>query len=203
VGEEITMPSRQLTLEVLETTSEHIEPGEFAPHRADVHQKEDRNQTRTGESQAAEGRCPRMRVLIADSDASLLESYLEYLDSRGFDVAIATNGLECLGKLREFIPHVLVLEPSLPWGGGDGVLAAMQEDAGLRGIPVIVLTYGRDCSALYRLAPYRVADYLIKPQPPRRLVERIETLGDRNARPARGTPSEARETQVAKPDRPG
>lgn len=88
-----------------------------------------------------------------------------------------------------------MLEPSLPWGGGDGVLAAMQEDAGLRGIPVIVLTYGRDCSALYRLAPYRVADYLIKPQPPRRLVERIETLGDRNAKRARGTLSEARETK--------
>lgn len=196
------MPSRQLTLEVLETTREHIEPGKFAPHRVDVHQKEGRNQTRTGESQAAERRCPRMRVLIADSDASLLESYLEYLDSRGFDVAIATNGLECLGKLREFVPHVLVLEPSLPWGGGDGVLAAMQEDAGLRGIPVIVLTYGRDCSALYRLGALpsrRLPDQTTTASAPRRADRDL----DRNARPARGTPSEARETQVAKPDRPG
>lgn len=197
------MPSHPLTLDPIETTTARCKQREFVAHREGVCPTDGRSQTRTDERLADGGRGPRMRVLIADSDASLLESYLEYLDSRGFDVAIVTNGLDCLGKLREFVPQVLVLEPSLPWGGGDGVVAVMQEDAELRDIPVIVLTYGRDCGALYRLAPYRIADYLIKPQPPRRLVERIKALGGRRVKPVRGASLETQETSGVMPDRPG
>ena len=38
---------------------------------------------------------------------------------------------------------VLVMDPSLPWGGGDGVLAMMYEDPGIPVVPVIVLTDAR------------------------------------------------------------
>ena len=38
-----------------------------------------------------------------------------------------SSGLECVARLRERVPDVLVLEPQLPWGGGEGVLAIMGE----------------------------------------------------------------------------
>jgi DNA-binding response OmpR family regulator len=117
-----------------------------------------------------------VRVLLADADRYLLQNYSDYLKRYGFEVAIATTGLECLERLRDFSPHVLVLEPSIPWGGGDGVLAMMHQDVDVPLIPVVVLTYGRDPGVLYRLAPFKIDDYQMKPLQPRRLVERISVV---------------------------
>ena len=77
----------------------------------------------------------------------------------GFQVATATTGLECVERLRNWQPDVLVLEPSIPWGWGDGILAMMHEEPDIPVVPVIVLTYGHDRGLLYRLAPYRIDDF--------------------------------------------
>lgn len=178
VSEEANTPSHQLALRVPETSRERVELGGTAPAEVWIHHNGCGHQGRIGEVPASAGQSAPLRVLIADSDASLLESYREYLDGHGFKVAVVANGIDCVAMLREFLPQVLVLEPSLSWGGGDGVLAIMDEQH-LNYIPVVVLTYGRDSGALYRLAPYRIADYLLKPQSPRRLAERIKALVSR------------------------
>ncbi len=91
-----------------------------------------------------------IRVLITDADENLLDRYREQLGLHGCDVVVATNGVECLQRLREEVPDVLVLEPSIPWGGGDGVLAMMHEQFDVPLVPVLVLTHGRDRGVLYR-----------------------------------------------------
>ncbi len=116
------------------------------------------------------------RVLIADPDDFLLDSYREYLEQHGFEVVTATGGLECVEKLRATTPDVLVLEAALPWGSGDGVLAMMHEEADVPLVPVIILTDGRDRSLLYRLARFHVQGYQVKPVGARQLQERIQVL---------------------------
>ena len=64
---------------------------------------------------------------MADPDESLQPLYRERLMQEGFELATASSGLECVARLRERVPDVLVLEPQLPWGGGEGVLAMMGE----------------------------------------------------------------------------
>jgi CheY-like chemotaxis protein len=83
-----------------------------------------------------------IRVLIADPDKSLLVIYREVLSRDGFDVTTAPSGLECIARLRERVPHVFVLDPQVPWGGGDGVLAIIGEVPELAIVPVMVLTSG-------------------------------------------------------------
>lgn len=117
-----------------------------------------------------------VRILIADPDEYTLDSYRDFLERQGFEVATATTGLECVAELRRRAPDVLVIEPSMPWGGGDGVLALMHEDADVPLIPVLVLTYGRDRGVLYRLAPFTVDDYQIKPLNAKQLTQRIGLL---------------------------
>lgn len=117
-----------------------------------------------------------VRVVIADPDECLLDHYRNYLEQHGFEVATATNGVECVERLRECSPDVLVLEPSIPWGWGDGVLAMMHEEPDIPLVPAMVLTYGRDRSVLYRLAPFKIDDYQVKPLQPKQLAERIVAL---------------------------
>jgi DNA-binding response OmpR family regulator len=115
-----------------------------------------------------------IRVLIADTDRYLLASYKQELSSRGFGVATARNGLECLQRLREFMPDVLVLEPAIPWGGGDGIVTLMHEEPGLpRARIILVLTAGCSAHVLYNIAHFPVSDYLAKPVTGRSLADRI------------------------------
>lgn len=81
-----------------------------------------------------------IRVLIADPDRTLLASYQARLSQEGFEVRTVTNGLDCLDALHTFEPDVLVLEPEMPWGGGDGVLDVMHDVFELPLVPVFIIT---------------------------------------------------------------
>jgi CheY-like chemotaxis protein len=99
------------------------------------------------------------RVLIAVPDKALLEAYRKRLAADGFEVETARDGLECVRRLRAFGPDVLVLSTALPWGGGDGVLAVMNEDVRLQHVAVIVLSNGQDGGGPARLWDFPIAEF--------------------------------------------
>jgi CheY-like chemotaxis protein len=103
------------------------------------------------------------KVLIADPDESLLAQYQQFLANDRLRVETATSGLECLKKLRNFSPDVLVLEPELPWGRGEGVLACMHQDADLPRVPVVVLSHRLDNARLNSMNEFEVSAYYVKP----------------------------------------
>jgi len=112
-------------------------------------------------------------VLIADRDAELCDLYQQFLVPRGYDVEIAADGLDCLEKLRRLLPAVLVLDPQLHWGGGDGVLAWLREATFMPRIPVILTAtagYTQDFEAFG--AP-TILDCLPKPFALSALLERV------------------------------
>lgn len=121
------------------------------------------------------------RVLIADPDESLLAIYRELLQ-KDFDVATASNALKCVRRLRQVVPDVLILEPQLPWGGGDGVLSIMRDDPALADVPVMLLTACRDPKVLQSVAPFSIDDYYVKPLAPAHLATRIRRLFDHRRR---------------------
>lgn len=116
------------------------------------------------------------RVLLADRDAFLLATCRDCLRLRGVAVVTATNGLECLQALRSCPPDVLVLEAELPWGGGDGVLAVLDEQPELRPSQVILLSYASDRGLLHRVSRFKVDDYQQKPLTALWLANRISRL---------------------------
>ena len=81
------------------------------------------------------------RLLIADADAAWLNICERGLCDSGFTVETAQNGLACLAQLqRDPQPDVLVLELDMPWGGGDGVLGVLREEARLLDHKVVIVT---------------------------------------------------------------
>ncbi len=67
-------------------------------------------------------------MLIADGDAELCDVYRRFSTERGYEVETSADGLDCVRKLRQVTPAVLVLDLELPWGGGDGVLGWLREE---------------------------------------------------------------------------
>lgn len=83
-------------------------------------------------------------LLIAEGDVELCDLYRQLLTERGYEVETASDGLDCLEKLRRVMPEVLVLDQELRWGGADGVLAWLREERATAGLPV-VLTGAAGC----------------------------------------------------------
>ena len=100
-------------------------------------------------------------LLIANRDAQLCELYQRFLTELGYEVETAADGLECLAKLRQAPPAVLVLDQELLWGGSDGVLAWLHEES--PAIPVLLMaaTTARPDRHEFKEPP--VVDYLPKP----------------------------------------
>ena len=119
----------------------------------------------------------RVRVLITEPDLLLLETYGEFLRKDPLEIALSANGPDCMRLLRDFRPHILVLEPDLDDGWGDRLLEAMRTDPTASGIPVIVATR-QDCSD----HEYPICEWLVKPFSMMRLLRSIAThtpLGSR------------------------
>ena len=81
-------------------------------------------------------------VLLVDDDADILEIHSRMVTEHipGCQILRASNGRIALDLMRQTAPMLVLLDLMMPELDGIGVLKAMQEDAHLRDIPVIVLT---------------------------------------------------------------
>ncbi len=97
------------------------------------------------------------------------------LDTEGYDVATASDGLAGLSQAAQTAPQLILLDLNMPDLGGLRVLEQLRDDPGLAGTPVLVVTgqvdavpvvarlLGDDCVLL---KPFAVAD----------LLERVEQV---------------------------
>lgn len=51
-----------------------------------------------------------------------------------------STGLDCLARLRDWQPDLLIVSPKLTWGSGVSVLVLLHEDENLEPIPTIVIS---------------------------------------------------------------
>jgi DNA-binding response OmpR family regulator len=83
-------------------------------------------------------------LLIAEGDAELCGVYRRFFALQGWDVEIASDGLDCVEKLRRVTPVALVLDLGVRCGGADGVLACLREESAKSRVPVVLTTTAGD-----------------------------------------------------------
>ena len=64
----------------------------------------------------------------------------QLLGEEDYRIESAANGREALNSLKRHLPDVILLDLLMPHMDGFSVLSALQADADLRDIPVVVLT---------------------------------------------------------------
>ena len=80
------------------------------------------------------------RVLVVDDHPPVLSIIEDILERAGLEVLKAGDGAECLRKVREEQPDLVILDLMMPGKDGFEVLREIRAQSNTKYLPVIVLT---------------------------------------------------------------
>lgn len=118
------------------------------------------------------------KVLVCDDDENLVHIIERLLVKRGFAVVKANDGGECLEKLKEEKPDLLLLDIDMPKLNGFQILEALAGDPGLAPPGVIVVSAHQKADDELRAYKLGAKKFIVKPFNCVHLVDEVQkTLG--------------------------
>lgn len=120
----------------------------------------------------------KIRVMIADDHSLIREGLRQLLEFDGSIeiVGEASNGVECLEKLNECNPEVLLLDINMPEKNGIEVLKQMKTDQSQ--IKVLILTVHNEMDYLMKAVDIGVDGYILKDSESSELKKAIRAVRD-------------------------
>ena len=119
-----------------------------------------------------------IKVMIADDHSLIREGLRQLLEFDGSIEVVgeASNGEECLIKLEEFNPEVLLLDINMPEKNGIDVLKQMKADQSQ--IKVLILTVHNELEYLISAVDIGVDGYILKDSESSELKKAIRVVRD-------------------------
>jgi len=119
------------------------------------------------------------KVLLIDDDPDCVEATRIVLESKPYEVIISYDGDDGLRKAKEESPDLIILDVIMPGKDGFSTAEQLKKDAGLKNIPVIVLTSyaergGESSIAMSGGLAMETEDYIDKPVSPEELLKKVE-----------------------------
>jgi DNA-binding response OmpR family regulator len=120
-------------------------------------------------------------VLIVDDDPDLVETVAMMLESKGFEVGKAYDGLEAEAAIKKRRPDVLILDVMMPRKSGYQLCKELKSNKWTQDIPIVMLTAVGDAvpTTTYSHAEgmaMEAEDFLPKPVDVATLVAAVERL---------------------------
>lgn len=114
-------------------------------------------------------------ILVIEDDPSVQGFLSVLLEGEGYEVAVATDGLEGLVKMDSIHPNLVLLDIMMPNVSGERVLREVREDPRMRDLPIIVVSGKHDVHEIFDsvLGADRV---FAKPFEPSALTDRIAEI---------------------------
>ena len=127
------------------------------------------------------------KILVVDDDPDILDAVTMVLESSGYQVVTARDGIEALATLKAEEPDVMILDLLMPKMDGFAVMKELQDErwSQYRDMRILVLSSVREEAARRRYEletalELGLDDYIEKPISPNILLERVEGLVKKN-----------------------
>jgi CheY-like chemotaxis protein len=117
------------------------------------------------------------KILLAEDEEDIRKVAQISLQFRGgWEVALASDGEECLAKAAQDRPDLILLDCMMPKLDGYETCRRLKQDPALREIPVIFLTARSQESEVRKGLALGAVGYLIKPFNPMSLAAEIREI---------------------------
>ncbi|HEX7364103.1 MAG TPA: response regulator [Dehalococcoidia bacterium] len=123
------------------------------------------------------------KILVVDDDPDILDAVAMILESQGYKVVTARDGIEGLATLKAEQPDLMILDLLMPKMDGFAVCKELQDPkwSEHKDTPILILTSVREDASRRRYEletghELEVDDYLEKPMSPDVLLKRVSTL---------------------------
>lgn len=123
------------------------------------------------------------KILVVDDDPDILDAVTMILESQGYEVSTARDGIEGLATLKAENPDLMILDLMMPKMDGFAVCKELQDPrwSKFKAIPILILTSVREEASRRRYEletglELDVDDYIEKPMSPDVLLERVSRL---------------------------
>ncbi len=119
------------------------------------------------------------KILIVDDENVIVEVLRDLLQEAGYNVAVAMDGMQATMQVVKYKPDLILLDISMPAGGGVAVYNRLKKSPETQNIPVIFLT-AMPPSDLAQQLPYaKDVTVFRKPFKQKDLLDIVQkTLGD-------------------------
>lgn len=130
------------------------------------------------------------KILVVDDDPDMRDAITIILESRGYQIVTAQDGVEALANLKAEKPDLMMLDLLMPKMDGFAVMKELQDArwSKYRQIPILVLSSVREEAShrryeLETALKLEVDDYIEKPVSPDTLLERVDRLLKKKKKP--------------------
>jgi two-component system response regulator VicR len=102
-------------------------------------------------------------IMIVDDEQDIITIIGKVLRKSGYEVTTAFDGLECLKKLGNELPDLILLDNVMPNMDGRTVLLKLKASKKTKNIPVIMVTALVDQEHITIAQKGGAVDYIVKP----------------------------------------
>ena len=111
-------------------------------------------------------------ILVIEDDPYMLRLLKRTLETEGYDVYLAADGVYGMSVLRETRPDLVLLDIMMPGPDGYQVLDSIRHYSE---VPVIMVTAKTEVDSVKNALSMGADDYIRKPFRPQELVARVKT----------------------------
>lgn len=115
----------------------------------------------------------RKTILVVDDDDHVRELLRQSLETQGYQVKQASDGVEAIKQVKRSRPDLIVLDVMMPYIDGFDVAAVLKNEPQTMGIPILVLSIVEDRERGFRVGVDR---YLTKPIDRQGLLQEVGSL---------------------------
>jgi CheY-like chemotaxis protein len=126
-------------------------------------------------------------ILVADDSPTIVEIMKFMLSAMGYEVVVATDGIEAIERTYAVHPDLILLDIEMPKMNGYQVCRLIKADRATSHIPVLILTSRDQASDRFWGLATGADEYVVKDLEDETLFDRVQALlaeGETRERPA-------------------
>ncbi len=125
---------------------------------------------------------PKPKVLLVDDDKDFCRTLSEILDSAGYEIGLAHDGIEAVTVAHGMQPDVIVLDIKMPAGDGLSVYHRLKLSSHTRDIPLVFVSG-------YYQGEIRGEIFIRKPFDPDELIRHLREMLSQTQAGTKGKPA--------------